>query len=201
MASKTDIANMAISHLGIGKEIANLETEQSQEAGACRRFYDLSREAMLTEHDWTFATRFATLALVEAAPTDEWAYSYRYPSKCLKIRRIISGMRQDTLNSEIPYKIVEDAIGYLVYTDEETAEVEYTYDVTDTSFFKANFAFALSFRLAAYVAPRITAGDPFKMKQEMLGQYQLELGTALAKDLNTGVLDKAPESEFIKARS
>lgn len=191
---------MAISHLGIGKEIANVVSEQSKEAAACRRFYDIAYQSMLTDHDWNFTTEFYTLELIEENPTDEWAYSYRMPSNCLKIRRILSGARVETLEAKIPYKILKDSVGLLLYTDQPEAEIEYTKNVDDPTFYPAQFQMALSFKLAAYIAPRITGGDPFKMKEEMLGQYAMEVGKALAQDLNGARLDKKPDSEFIRYR-
>ena len=109
MASKTELCNLAISHLGQAKEIANIDTEQSQEASACRRFFDTAKRASLIDHDWAFASEQYTLELVETSPNDEWRYSYRYPSGYLKIRRILSGYRQDTEKTRIPFKIAKDA--------------------------------------------------------------------------------------------
>ena len=48
MASSTEIANLALSHLGNGTEIADLETERSSEASACRRFYDVALAQVLS---------------------------------------------------------------------------------------------------------------------------------------------------------
>lgn len=201
MTTRTNICNMAIAHLGIGKEIASYTSDQSEEARACRIFYDIARESVLKEHDWSFATKFVDLGLIEEDPTDEWDYSYRYPVDCLYARRVLSGMRQDTLASEIPFRLVPDNTGRLIYTDESEACLEYTYNVEDEFLFSADFALVLSFRLAAYIAPRITLGDPFSTKQEMLGQYALELAAARANDMSEIKLDKHPESEFIKVRS
>jgi hypothetical protein len=200
MASTTEIANMAISHLGLGKEIANLDTEQSKEASACRRFFEVAKEAVLLDYEWSFATKQATLNLVEEDPNDDWAYSYRYPVDCLTIRRIVSGVRNETLSARIPFKIAKDDAGKLIYTDEESAVIEYTEDITDPTYFPSQFIIALSFRLASYIAPRITQGDPFKMKQEMLAQYQLELNQAKKTDMNEEVQDLIPESESILIR-
>ena len=200
MSSTTEIANMAISHLGIGKEIANLDTEQSEEAAACRRFYEVAKQSTLADHDWAFATKEAVLGLITAAPNSEWNFSYRYPVDCLNMRRIKSGMRTDTSKSRIPYKILIDGSGRVIYTDQEDAEVEYTQDITTAEFFSAEFNLALSFRLASYIAPRLTGGDPFKMKEEMLGQYALELGRAKKKSMNEERADQAPDSEFITTR-
>ena len=89
-SSTTEIANLALGHLGIGKDIANLDTESSQEAKAMRRYYDICRRTVLQEFTWPFATKFVTLGLVEEDPTDaeEWAFSYRYPADCLFLRRL-----------------------------------------------------------------------------------------------------------------
>jgi hypothetical protein len=200
MASKTDICNLALSHLGQGKEISDIDTEQSQEASACRRFINDALDATLIDHDWSFATRFETLGLITASPTSEWGYSYRYPSDCLKVRRILSGLRQDSESSKIPFKIIQDDAGKVIYTDQANAEVEKTVTISDPEYFTAQFSLALSFRLAAYISPRITGGDPFKMKSEMLAQYAIELQAAKTNDLNELRLDKKPKSEFETGR-
>lgn len=191
---------MATSHLGVGKEIANIDTEQSEEASACRRFYDVARKSVLADLDWTFATKFAVLGLVEEDPSDEWDFSYRYPSDCITLRRILSGMRNDTQASRIPFKILKDDAGKLIYTDLESAEIEYTEDVEDPGYFSSEFTIALSFKLASLIAPRLTGGDPFKLKAEMLAQYELELGRAKKKNMNEETRDLLPESEFITTR-
>ncbi len=202
MSSKTEISNMAISHLGIGKEIANLETEQSQEASACRRFYEACVDAVLADLDWTFATKEAVLNLVVTNPNTEWLYSYTYPTDCVNLRRIKSGIRRDTQKSRVPYKILKGiGSGKLIYTDKQGAEVEYTVRLSDPTIFSPEFSLALSFNLAAYIAPRLTGGDPFKMKQEMLNQYRLELGRAKKKNMNEEVTETPPPSEFITTRS
>jgi len=201
MASKTELANMAISHLGIGKEIANLDTEVSQEAQACRRYFDATIEAVLSDYDWPFASKEVVLNLIVANPTLEWDFSYRYPTDCIRLRRIKSGIRQDTSSSRVPFKIMYDPTGKILYTDKENAEVEYTLRLTDPTVFTAEFSIAFSFRLAAYIAPRLTGGDPFKMKNEMLQQYFLELGNAKSRSMNEERSDPPGDSEFITARS
>lgn len=192
---------MAISHLGIGTEIGNLETDKSKEAQACRRFYEDARKAVLSDLYWVFATSFKVLGLVETSPSSEWAYSYRYPSDCIDVRRILSGLRDDTQASRVPFRIVKDAQGLLIYTDQPSAEVEYTDNTQDVELFTSEFTLALSFRLASYVSARLTGGDPFKLKQEMMVQYGLELGKAKKKNMNEEVSDRQRDSEFVTTRS
>ena len=200
MASDTEICNLALSHLGIGKEIASLETEKSQEAASCRRFYTTALDATLRDYPWAFATKIATLALVEEEPNDEWLYSYRYPTDCLFIKRILSGLKEDTRQSRVVYRVLSDSAGKLIYTNYENADMEYTYRVTDSNIYPSDFTLALSFRLAYYIAPQITAGDPFKLRSEVMQAYMLELGKARSNNNNEEQDAEDQESEFIRAR-
>lgn len=198
--TEVEICNLALSHLGIGKEIANLATERSQEANACRAFFNVCRDETLNDADWPFATKFIDLGLVEEDPTDEWGFSYRYPSDCVKFRRIISGSRNDTRDTRVPYKIGKDSDGRLIYVDKEDAAAEYTERVEDPLFFSADFVIALSFKLAGYIAPRVTAGDPFKLRQQAMELYVYEISKAQANAFNEQQDERVPESEFINAR-
>ena len=200
MASITDICNMAISHLGISKDIANVSTEQSAEAKACRRFLDIARETVLKDYNWPFATKMATLNLVEEDPNDEWAYSYRYPSDCLYARRILSGFRDDTDLTRIPYKITQDSTGILIYCDTENAILEYTLNTENVDLFSSDFKVALSYRLAHYIAPRITAGDPFGLGDKALQKYVLEIQRASANAFNEDKSSLPLTTDSISAR-
>ena len=200
MASKTEICNLALSHLGIGTEISDIVTEQSPEAKVCRRFYDVILGMTLRDRNWTFATVFTDLALIEEDPNTEWGFSYRQPSGCVKVRRILSGIRNDTRDSRIPYKIGNDGTGILIFCDMEDAILEYTELVTNPELFPPDFVLAHSYNLAAHIAPRITAGDPFKNRPLMLSLYASTLEMASKNSFNEERNDLPPESEFIRAR-
>lgn len=202
MATRTEIANLALSHLGIGKEIANLDNEKSQEAVTMRRFYDQTRDAVLRDFPWSFATRFGALALVAAPPTEtsEWDYSYRYPTDCLMLRRIQTDVRIDTNQSRIVFKTGRDSQGQLIYTDEANAKVEYTFREEDPSRYPADFILAFSLRLAHYAAPRLTGGDPFKLGNRAIQLYLQEISMAQASSGNETVPDQVPDAEAIRAR-
>ena len=199
-ASEIAICNMALSHLGVAKEIANLETENSQEASACRRFFAQARDNTLRDYPWPFATKITTLALVEADPNEEWGYSYRAPTDFLRINRILSGVRNDSARTRVPYRIVRDESGLLIYTDKEDAEIEYVMRETDPSRYPGDFTMALSLRLAAYIAPRLTAGDPYKLGERALRLHSLEISKAEATSVNEEQAEEAPESEMVDER-
>ncbi|HEY2851133.1 MAG TPA: hypothetical protein VGI97_14740 [Gemmatimonadaceae bacterium] len=131
------ICNMALTHLAVGKRIASL-TEKSAEARACSNFYDQTKDEVLRDFAWPFATKTVTLALVEQQPTFEWGYAYRVPIDCLAARRILNGnisvapfpnsfsaagpyatpaARIMTAQTRIPYRLMADDSGELIYCD------------------------------------------------------------------------------------
>lgn len=200
MASEVSICNRALSHLGIGRGIASLD-ERSAEAQACRDFYELMRDATLRDVPWPFASRYVTLALVEDLPVPEWLYSYREPANCLAFREIPNGIRPTTRVARIPYEILSDDDGGLIYTNRPLARGKYTAKVTDTNRFKPDFDHALSLRLAAAVAPRLTAGDPNKLGARAMQLYDYEIKKAMAAAMNEEQPEEAADSEFINARN
>jgi hypothetical protein len=202
-ASSTVIANLALSHLGVSKEITNLDSEASAEAAACRRFYEPSRLQTLRDFNWPFATKYAVAGLVATNPTEidqEWGYSYRYPSDCVKLRRIVSGIRPETRQVRVPYQIARDTTGLLIYTNQPNAEVEYTFNEQDVSRFPEDFAMAQSLRMALYMAPRLTAGDPFKLRAGAAQLYAFEVDRARASAGNEEQANEEPPSELERSR-
>lgn len=195
-----DIANLALGHLGVSKEIANLSTEKSKEAVACRKYFDLAREAVLRDFPWPFATKIATLSLVEEDPNSEWAYSYRYPTDCVYFRRILSGIRNDPRESRVPYRIARDSSGKLIFTDLDSAVGEYTVRLTTVTQYPPDFSLCLSYRLAAYIANSVTGAEPFKLKDEMMKHYKLELELAAANAANEEQPEEEPLTESFAAR-
>jgi hypothetical protein len=200
MATPTEICNLALSHLGVGKEISDIATDSSSEGQSCRRFYDIVLDEVLRAANWPFTTKFRTLALIEENPTDEWSYSYRYPTDCVKIRRILSGDRNDTHDTREVYKVGRDNDGLLVYTDKEDAEIEYTMRLSDASQYPADFTLVMSYRLASLIVARVTGGDPFNLRDSVLQNYFYELSRAQASAFNEQQDDRLKDSEFIRAR-
>lgn len=200
MNTKTDICNLAISHLGSGKVIVTLDTEKSAEAIACRTFYDTALEKALRDFSWPFATKIVALGLVEEEPTTEWAYSYQYPSDCLFFRRILSGRRVDHEDSVVPYRITYGDTGTLIFTDKDEAEAEYTVLVTQVGRYPVDFKFALSYLLASMICPRIVGNENAKVQQQMLGLYAMQLHSAHANAMNEQQRDKTPTPSLIRSR-
>lgn len=196
--SQIQIYNIALSHVGVAHLVAAPD-EDSAEAEACTTYYDTMRQALLRVRPWPFCTRFPVLALVEADPTTEWSYSYRYPDSCLLVRRLINPAGR-LEPQRVPYILGSDSEGTLIYTDLVDAQAEITYDVTDTTRFDAQFVMAMSWGLAAHIAPRVTGGDPHKLGEKATKQFSSWLASAIAVAANEVQRDPNPESEFIRVR-
>ena len=118
---KIQIFNLALSHLGVGLTVSDVN-ESSEAAQVCRTFFDTTRDIVLKDHNWSFSTKFVDLVKEEDDPTSEYKFSYRYPGDCLQIRKILSGTRNDSRQTRIHYKITHDDEGK-VYTRVTGAEV------------------------------------------------------------------------------
>lgn len=191
--------NMALSFCGASDEV-QVETENTANANACRRFYEQDRDEMLEDFAWTFAKVTLDLALVETDPTTEWGYAYAYPSNCLTLRRIQSDTRNETRQSRIPFLVGQADDVQLIYTDRQSAVAEYTKIVTDPTEFSPSFAKALAYKLAVDIAPRLTGGDPNNLQGKLEVRYLRQLAIARNNDSNNEQPEEEPESEFTRSR-
>jgi len=194
---------LALSHLavaGVTFEIQDLATESSKEAQACRRFYAQTRDEVLRDFPWPFATMIDTLALVATQPNQEWAYAYRMPSDCLRVRRILSGQRNETRESRVPYRLARDVSGGLIYTDQIEAQAEWTTLVTNVGAFAPDFVEALALLLAAYIGPRAAGGDQYKLADRAFQLYTRQIERARNNALNEEQVDLPVDSEYIRCR-
>ena len=207
-----NICNMALRHLGISSVLANLQTDTGVNADACREFYSVNRDSVLEDFPYPFGVMTVALGLVASKPTVEWNYSYRYPSSCVMLKRIFSCntpftsyyrnvSREDSVSSRIPYRIVRDAVGQLIYTDMINATMEYIFRETDVNRYPKKLIEAMAARLAFFIAPSVSKGDPFKLGVRAMTTYQSLIGKAQANQANQEIPDYPVESEFIRARS
>lgn len=200
MPTDTEICNLAIGHLGVGKEIQSLASDSSQEARICRRFFAQSRDETLRDFPWPFTRKFARLGKVADDPTTEWGLSYRYPSDCIRFGRILSGIRNDSRQTRVPMIISHDATGKLIFTDAIDAVAEYHAPIIETGKWDAAFVGALALLLAYYIAPGLTSGDPNKLGDRAQKGYFFFYNKAQEDALHEQQEEEVPEAESITGR-
>jgi hypothetical protein len=197
--TKTQIANIALSNLGNGKDINNVDTDTSAEARAVRTYWDMAVDVALKAWNWPFATAFVELGLVEENPNIEWCYSYRYPSDCINARRIVSGNPRENSSSLVPYMISSDTQGALIFTNKADASLEYTTRIRPYSMWTHDFVLAFSAQLAFFMAPRLTSRESGQ-QQALAGMFASYVQQARANAYNEMQSSQPPEAESIRAR-
>lgn len=209
--TQVGICNMALRH--IAAPTITALTDATEEARACSTFYEQVRDEVLREFPWPFAWRMAPLELVDGseaiATTVDFQYSYRLPSDLLRVHRVL-GLATPAIDSRVPYSLGSDAIGGLLYTDLGVIEavpgatlaqpqVEYI-AVVDEAEWPADFAQCVAFLLAFYIAPSLTAGDPFKLGQRAFQAYDWAVHRAMLNASKEQETELPGDSEFITAR-
>ena len=199
MPSDIEICNIALSRVAQTQPNVSF-TERSKAAELCSVFYAPMRELVLAEFPWPFAESIVNLADI-GSPAPGWAFRYRYPADCLKVREIIEpGQRRPrSADMQIPFSIGFDSGGRVIHTDQPEAGVRFTFRVQDPTFFDPLFVDALAWRLAMELA--LPLSSKAELQTFAAQQYQIALTNAEASAFNESQDDPEPESEFISVRS
>jgi hypothetical protein len=117
MNAKTEIANLALAHLGIGTQISDLDTDDSSECKILRTLFDYWMSTVLCGYSWKFATTYANIEPIICFPTQEYKFAYRYPADCHFLVRFWNGEKLDDRTNMIPFDFMNDSEGRLILTD------------------------------------------------------------------------------------
>lgn len=154
MASRTEIANIALARVG-GAAIVSLDSATSDDAAAIRAAWDTTRDRLLREHDWNFARKRVALVRLPTAPAFGFAYYYAMPEDFVSVVEV-NGVRSGEPN--MPYFEVESNGPQLVMaTDEESLELVYIRRVVDAGLYPPDFAHAFGLALAIEVSVVLSA--------------------------------------------
>lgn len=193
MADITQICNLALGKLG-AERIMSIE-DSSQPARFCKLFYEQTRDEMLQAHAWNFANKRAILSRLSDAPVFGWGCQYQLPVDCLRVLQL-NGFEP----SQAPGNFVIE--GNRLLTDQDSAQILYIAQVTDSTVFSAMFVEALAAKLAFKLAKPLTGSAT--LAQEHLQEFERILkGAAAAKDGNEGRNKRKPAwvtSDLVNAR-
>lgn len=202
MASRTDLSNQALGHLGASLQISNVDTDETAEARICRTFIEMAIKTTLRAAQWPGHRRVVALGLIEENPSSEWAYSYQYPADCLFSQRILNGVfRRDSNFTKVSYEIYADPmLGKLIYTNQQDAQLQYTSSAMPLDFWDEDLVLACSLMLASLIAPKITNGDPFKLGDRALSLYGGMVSTAQANAFNEEQESRSYTTDLVGTR-
>jgi hypothetical protein len=172
MASKTAIANRALSKLGETR-VSNVDTDNTKPAKVIRFMYDIVRDAMLAAYPWNFAIKRVQIAADASAPA--WGYTKQYtlPVDFLALLEIRGNPQYSIEGGKI-----QTNEGAPIY-------IRYIAQITDTGLFDALFVEAFATRMAYEGCEEITQSNTKK--------------DLLARDLQ-GILKEAYASNAIQSQ-
>ncbi len=151
--NKTEIANIALGHLGSAL-IQSIE-EVSPSAEHIRRMWNFTRDGLLRQKDWNFAINRATLSRLGVDPPFDWEAAYQLPAdyiRCLSWNGMEAGTGVDLFDIESGMLLCDvDASDA-----SPRAELRYIRRAEDTSMWDASFVEAFSYRIAAAICPAMT---------------------------------------------
>jgi hypothetical protein len=189
MASQTAICNRALECLG-DAPIVSIDDDTKQ-AKALRRVYDISRRAFLCDHPWHFAKKRASLPASAAAPGWGFAQGYPVPADFLRLLAVKDGPQ---------FSLEADASGSQWILSDAAAPLSilYLYDVTDAGRFPPHAVEALARWLAYDLAEDLTQSNTKKQDAAQA------LGVALARAKRINGMQRQPEPyaafSFLQAR-
>lgn len=216
MANKTTICNMALGRIRHNRRVANIDTDQTEEARALRTVFDMSRDFVLREHPWGFAKTIAALAETGNTVLPGWSYEYDYPTNCLYARQIVDEYGTRTFRStawqthwdstevwpatKIPFDVMTrpDSEATVIVCDISPAYLVYTMRITDTEKFDPGFVNALAWYLGAEVGSFLKADDD--ILNLALKMYRSAVMQASATTQNERTPDTAPDSPSVAIR-
>lgn len=197
MTSAVKICRAALSHIGSEANISSIDPpDGSVEAGFCESFFDIARLELIEPGSWSFTLKRATLAEVTNEST-AWAYAYAMPSDLVRALRVLTTGSIDDRKG-VPFTVE----GQVLFTNQESAVLIYSCDVTDVSKFTGSFISAFGYLMAGYLAgPIIKGAEGARMGESMRQRAMSMASLAATSDANAGMVDGEFTPSSIAARA
>jgi hypothetical protein len=206
-ATDVEIANLAMSHLGLTVNVSTIVGVVSKEERAVSRSYVTVRNMLQKRYPWKFNSFRATLVAVdslvaaEVTTLDEWSVAYVQPADCLAPIRIVTGIRNESVDQRAAFDVGVSDTGAtnVLLCDVSPCVIQYRKKITDCTKFSPGFDYAFSHALAVELCMPLRV-DVAVTKLAMQ-RARLALEEALADERSVGVPDLPPEADHIRARS
>jgi hypothetical protein len=186
--TKTSLVNKALTLCGAAP-ITNI-TDDTNNARIVNRVYEISRQSILSECKWTFATTRTTLTL--SADTMAWYHEsetkvYIRPADALRI-----------FESSDPYATWREEGDYII-SDTGSLGIKYVYDLDDPAKYRPKFLEAFIDKLCADICYMILNSGP-KAEKFMEKYEKVSLPKAMAENAQTGVHQEMMDDEWLNSK-
>ena len=199
ITTSADVCNLALIKVGQRQLLIDSLDEQTEVAMACKAIYAHTRDLVLTEAQWSFATIRATLALTTQT-RDGWTYAYAVPTNCIGALYLWTGVRNPPNEDRLPYDIElnDTADGQLLLTDAQNAQLVYCVAVTNEDLFSPAFVEALACKLAMELVRAIPVKPQFTASLQQ--EYRAALANAVSTDRQGVQADVEMDGSLIRVR-
>lgn len=185
--SSIELCSSALVKLG-ADGISSFE-DGSAEARVASLLYPLARDALLSTHPWSFATRQVELARLAAEPTATFNCAYQLPNDLLKAISAGSGARGSGLVFQITNR--------QLHTNAHSAVLTYVFRPSEGDF-PAHFNAALVARLAAEFCLPLTENSSRAERLSRLAEAELKVAKLVDSQQDTP--PKVEDFSLIRAR-
>ncbi len=189
-----EICNLALTKLGQNRISAF--TENSEPARLCNIFYEQTRDMLLREHNWNFATKIEALNLIANEEIINYDYLYSFPSKCLFIMQVFDENKTEINEYEI--LLTTDTNTKCIASNTELAYIKYIKKITDTSKYDSLFIDALANKLAYELTMSLTGSQD--TANNFLQLYNLSLNNAKRINMQEKHKKQTKVSQYLEVR-
>lgn len=200
MSNAIEICNLALAKLGDRAQVVSIDPpDDSVQAQYCSIFYDPTLTSVLIDTQWSFAVKVAELAEV-TNDDSRFAYAYALPSDCLLIHSVFETGVATTYQgvNQAQFSVAQGVL----YTDQASASIEYTFNQRDPVKFSALFVDALSWKLAANLSGVIIKGDTgASAAMKLMQAYASIIKLAKESDGRTRLVRPNYQPEGIRSRA
>jgi hypothetical protein len=200
--TKPKIYNLALSALMLVKEVAEIETDKSNEVRVLNMHWDIALESTLKDLNLDSLSTPIELELIEELDIGPWKYVYKYPTNCAFLRRIKSCAVTDTARTHIPKRIAMHVGQKAIFTNEFEAVGECLPKNIPLASLESMAGLALAYKLAMLSAPLITGKGAKTLLDQIEKMYIIAKHEAQESDTaeNMNYDPDYIRSEFVAAR-
>lgn len=184
--STTEVAVVNIALIEIGEAPIDSLTEATNQARIANRVFETTRDRVMAIHPWNCLQKRANLAQLLDDPIFGYDHAYQLPDDFLRLTRL----------SDIDYDYRIER--RMLLTDRDDVNIVYVARITDPSQWDDQFAEALSARLAATLALKLTGSR--ELQAQMMRVYELRLAEARYQDSQQAPVETISGNTWLNAR-
>lgn len=186
--SETEIANDALTDLG--QETIMSRTDDNARARAVNAVLNSVRDKVLRVHRWNSAVKRSQLSKLSTGPVFGFTNAFQLPSDFLRLSSL------DNLN--LRFRIEHGVDGRVLVSDESAINLIYIARIIDVSQMDLGLTAAISARLAAEIALKLTGSRV--VQREMEQKYLNVLSEAMFIDSLESPVETFEGTTWLNAR-